>query len=117
MKNIAILLTKEPYGEINAAEAVRHALGAVSDEIGVSLLLTGGGALLAAKGQDETGTGFTNLGGALKDCVDMGVSVGADKDSLVKAKLDKDDMIEGVEVMDSSKMAEVLKAADQTMIF
>ncbi len=117
MKSLAILLTREPYGAINAAEAVRHALGAVGEELEISLLLVGGGVLLAAKGQDEADTGFTNLGEAVKDCVDMGVTVGADEGSLGKAKLEKADMVEGVEVVGGSKIAAIVKAADRTMIF
>jgi sulfur relay (sulfurtransferase) DsrF/TusC family protein len=117
MKSIAILLTREPYGEINAAEAVRHALGAVGEELEVSLLLMGGGALLAAKEQDEAGTEFTNLGEALKDCVDMGITVGVDEGSLGGVKLERAAMVEGVEVMGLAKVAELVRAADQTMIF
>jgi hypothetical protein len=33
------------------------------------------GVLLAKKGQDDTRTGFTNLEGALKAVLDMGVAV------------------------------------------
>lgn len=117
MKKIAILLTREPYGLINAAEAVRHALGAVGDDIEVSLLLVDGGALLAADGQEEGDTGFSNLGSSLKDCVDMGVTVCAEKDSLARARLGGADIVEGVEVVGATKVAELVKEADQTMIF
>ena len=78
MSKIAMILRRAPYGDINAAEAVRHALGAVSDDIEVSLILVDGGVLLARKGQDDTGTGFTNLETTLKDCTEMGVEVFAD---------------------------------------
>ena len=43
MSKIAMILRRAPYGDINAAEAVRHALGAVSDDIEVSLILVDGG--------------------------------------------------------------------------
>ncbi len=62
MGNVAMILKRSPYGDINAAEAVRHALGAVSFEMSVDLILMDGGVLLAKKGQDDAGTGFTNLG-------------------------------------------------------
>jgi hypothetical protein len=75
MANVAMILKRSPYGDINAAEAVRHALGAVSFEISVNLILVDGGVLLAKKGQDDSGTGFTNLEATLKDCLDMGVVV------------------------------------------
>lgn len=117
MKNIAIVLTKEPYGVINAAEAVRHALGAASDDIGVSLILIGGGVLLAVKGQEESGTGFTNLALALKDCIDMGIAVGVEADSIKRAGIESEDILDGVEIMESSKIGMTLKTAGQVMIF
>ena len=51
MGNIAMILKRSPYGDINAAEAVRHALGAVSFEMSVDLILLDGGVLLAKKGR------------------------------------------------------------------
>lgn len=117
MGNIAMILRKPPYGDINAAEAVRHALGAASADLKVSLLLVDGGVLLAARGQDETNTGFTNLETPLKDCMDMGVEVLADNLSLIGQGLDKGQVVEGVKVVAESDIAAVLKAADTTFIF
>lgn len=117
MGKIAMILRKPPYGDINAAEAVRHALGAASGDIEVSLVLVDGGVLLARKGQDDTGTGFTNLESTLKDCVEMGVEVFADNLSLIEHTLNKEDILEGVEVVNESDIAETIKEADTTMIF
>jgi sulfur relay (sulfurtransferase) DsrF/TusC family protein len=117
MEKIAILLTRAPYGAINAAEAVRHALGAVGDEFGVSLVLADGGALLAAAGQDVGDTGFSNLGEALGDCVSMGVSVFAEKESLARANLAQADIVEGVKVVDGPGVSQLLAEADQTIIY
>jgi tRNA 2-thiouridine synthesizing protein D len=114
---VAMLLRKPPYGDINAAEAVRHALGAVSGDMEVSLVLIDGGVLLARKGQDDSGTGFTNLETTLKDCREMGVGVFADHLSLIENGLSKDDIADGVEVGDASHIAEMLKKADAAMIF
>lgn len=55
MSKIAMILRKAPYGDINAAEAVRHAMGGAADELSVSLVLVDSGVLLARKGQDDTG--------------------------------------------------------------
>lgn len=117
MNKLAIILTREPYGAINAAEAVRHALGALGDETGVSLLLTDGGVLLASKGQEVGTTGFTSLGEALKDCVDMGVTVFADAESLKKARLDAGNIIEGVGTVGSDKISAIIAEADHTVIY
>jgi tRNA 2-thiouridine synthesizing protein D len=117
MGNIAMILKRSPYGDINAAEAVRHALGAVSFEMNVDLILLDGGVLLAKKGQDDTGTGFTNLEGALKDCLDMGVTVYADTVSLKVHRLASNDLVESVKSVSGEKIAELVKEAESTMIF
>jgi len=117
MGHIAMILRKPPYGDINAAEAVRHALGAASGDWKVSLILVDGGVLLAKKGQDDTGTGFTNLESTLKDCVEMGVDVYADHLSLALQSVKKEELPDGVQVMSESDMASLVQEADQTMIF
>ncbi|HET6515570.1 MAG TPA: DsrE family protein [Thermodesulfovibrionales bacterium] len=117
MEHIAMILRKPPYGDINAAEAVRHALGAAVGDMKVSLLLIDGGVQLARRGQDDTGTGFTNLESTLKDCKEMGVGVFADHLSLIDHNLKKEDLVEGVEVTNESDIVAILRKADTTMIF
>jgi predicted peroxiredoxin len=117
MASVAMILKRSPYGDINAAEAVRHALGAVSFEMSVDLILVEGGVLLARKGQDDTGTGFTNLEGALKDCLDMGVAVYADDRSLKIQHVGQENLVEGVKAVSSKEISRLLKEAKSTMIF
>jgi sulfur relay (sulfurtransferase) DsrF/TusC family protein len=117
MGKIAMILRKPPYGDINAAEAVRHALGAVSGEADVSLILVDGGVQLARRGQDDAGTGFTNLEATLRDCAEMGVGVYADYLSLIEQGLKKEEIVEGVETTSESDIAAMLRNADTTMIF
>jgi tRNA 2-thiouridine synthesizing protein D len=117
MGKIAMILRKPPYGDINAAEAVRHALGAVSGDIAVSLILVDGGVQLARKGQDDTNTGFTNLEATLKDCAEMGVEVFADHLSLIEHGLKKEDIVEGVQAANEDDIAKLIRAAATTMIF
>jgi len=117
MGNVAMILKRSPYGDINAAEAVRHALGAVSFEMSVDLILVDGGVLLAKKGQDDTGTGFTNLEGTLKDCLEMGVSVYADIASLKAQRVASNDLVENVKLVGGKEIAGLLKETKATMIF
>lgn|SRR5512142_1929618 len=117
MATIAMILKKSPYGDINAAEAVRHALGAVSYEMDIDLILMDGGVLLAKKGQDDAGTGFTNLEAVLKDCLDMGVPVYADDISLKMQSIGREDLVEGVQAASSKEIAAMVKEAKTTMIF
>ncbi|OGW34531.1 MAG: hypothetical protein A2010_08995 [Nitrospirae bacterium GWD2_57_9] len=117
MANVAMILKRSPYGDINAAEAVRHALGAVSFEMGVDLILVDGGVLLAKKGQDDTGTGFTNLESTLKDCLEMGVSVYADIASLKTQQVAPAEVLENVKLVGSKEIVGLVKQAKSTMIF
>jgi tRNA 2-thiouridine synthesizing protein D len=117
MGNIAMILKRSPYGDINAAEAVRHALGAVSFEMSVDLILVDGGVLLAKKGQDDTGTGFTNLESTLNDCLEMGVTVYADVASLKAQRVASNDLVENVKLVGVKEIAGLLKEAKATMIF
>jgi len=117
MAKIAMILRKPPYGDITAAEAVRHALGAVSGDLEVSLILIDGGVLLARKGHDDAGTGFTNLESTLKDCGEMGVEVLADNLSLIEHGLKKSDIVDGVKAADEANIALTIRQAHTTMIF
>ena len=117
MGNVAMILKRSPYGDINAAEAVRHALGAATFEMSVDLILVDGGVLLAKKGQDDTGTGFTNLEGTLKDCLEMGVSVYADVASLKAQRVASDDLVASVKMVNRKEIAGLLQEAKATMIF
>jgi predicted peroxiredoxin len=117
MANVAMLLKRSPYGDINAAEAVRHALGAVSQELSVDLILLEGGVLLAKKGQDDRGTGFTNLESTLKDCIDMGVAVYADTASLKARGVAAADLVDNVKIVGAKEIAGIVKDATSTMIF
>jgi tRNA 2-thiouridine synthesizing protein D len=117
MKTIAMILRKPPYGDISAAEAVRHALGAVSGDMAVSLILVDGGVQLARKGQDDRDVGLTNLQVALEDCIGMGARVIADSLSLMEQGLQEEDIVEGVKVANASDLAALLKQADNSMIF
>jgi predicted peroxiredoxin len=117
MSNIAMILKRSPYGEINAAEAVRHALGGVSFEMGVDLILVDGGVLLAKKGHDDKGTGFTNLESTLIDCIEMGVSVYADSASLKSWAVSSNDLVENVRLVGAKEIAGLMKDAKSTMLF
>jgi sulfur relay (sulfurtransferase) DsrF/TusC family protein len=117
MSRIAMIVKRSPYGDINAAEAVRHAMGGVAGELSIDLILVDSGVLLAKKGQDDTGTGFTNLEGTLKDCIDMGVEVYADKASVREQHLEPADIVDGVKMASAAEIAELTREANTTMIF
>jgi predicted peroxiredoxin len=114
---IAMILQRSPYGDVAAAEAVRHALGAASQELGVDLILMGGGVDLARKGQDDGGTGYTNLESSLQDCIEMGVAVHAEATALASHGVAGPDLLAGVSPVGAPEIARLVKKARWTMIF
>ncbi len=117
MADVAMIVQHVPYGTVNAAEAVRHALGAVVNELSVDMLLVDGGVLLAKKGQDDAGTGLTGLEETLRDCLDMGITVYADASSLLSQRITRDDLVEGVQTASGEDIAGIIKSAKSTILF
>lgn len=115
--NISIMLRRPPYGTVDASEAIRHALGGVSEEVEVKLVLVDGGANAARKGQDTGKTPYSSMEEGIKDCIDMGVEVYVDKASLKDEYIEPERLIDGVKIVNSHEIAEIIKAADLTMIF
>jgi sulfur relay (sulfurtransferase) DsrF/TusC family protein len=117
MGSISIILRRSPYGTVDASEALRHALGGVTDDMEVKLLLVGGGVHTARKGQDASQTEYLNAGDGIQDCIDMGVAVYADEASLKRERIDNDCIIEGVTITNNAEIADIISNTDTTMIF
>ncbi len=115
--NICIILRRPPYGTVDASEAIRHALGGITEDVSVKLLLMDGGVLSAKKGQDNSTTPFSSIEEGIRDCIDMGVEVYLDKGSLKDEYTEPEEIIEGVKIINSHEIAEFIKTADLTMIF
>ncbi len=117
MGSISIILRRPPYGTVDAPEAIRHALGGLTNEMDVKLILLDGGVAAARKGQDVSGTEYSSIEEGIKDCIDMGAAVYADKASMKDHYLDSGDIIEGVIIANGSDIAERISESDVTMIF
>ncbi len=117
MESISLILRRPPYGTVDAPEAIRHALGGVTEDMAVKLILVDGGVNTARKGQDVSNTEYLSMEEGLRDCIDMGVDVYAEKASLKIEQLEAGELIEGVIIANGSEIAEIIKASDVTMIF
>lgn len=117
MGSISIILRKAPYGTVDAAEAIRHALGGATEEMEVYLILLDGGVNAARRGQVVSSTGYLSIGEGIGDCIDMDVVVAVDRKSAEAAGLDLQDMIEGVKMLSGLEIATLIKETDTTMIF
>lgn len=117
MQRISIILRRPPYGTIDAPEAIRHALGAITDDLPVQLILVDGGVNAARKGQDTGTTGYLSAEDGIRDCLDMGTKVYVDGQSLEAAGISASDLIDGVTVAGDGDIAVILKGSGTMMIF
>lgn len=117
MGTVCIMLRRPPYGAVDAAEALRHALGGVTEEMAVNLILVDGGVQAARAAQDTAGSEYASIAEGIRDCIDMGVAVYAERLSLKDQGLDVSELIGGVVVAGSHEIAEVIRDSDTTMVF
>ncbi len=117
MQSISIILRKPPYGTVDAPEAIRHALGAVTEELPVQLILVDGGVHAARKGQDTGTTGYLSAEEGIRDCLDMGAAVYVERQSLEAAGIAVSDLIDGVTIASQTEIAAAMKGSGTTMIF
>lgn len=117
MGGITIILRKPPYGTVEAPEAIRHALGGITEDMSVNLVLIDGGVNAVRKGQDISNTEYLSIEDGIRDCIDMGVDIYAERMSLKDEGLESHELIEGVSVISGSEVAEILASSDVTMIF
>lgn len=117
MNSLCVVLRKPPYGSVDAAEAVRHALGGLTEDVEVKLLLVDGGVNVARKGQDTAGTAYASVEEGIRDCIGMGAEVFADALSLKLHVLSPDDVMNGVKIVDSLTISAIIRKSSQVMIF
>jgi len=117
MGSISIILRRPPYGTVDASEAIRHALGGVTEDLEVTLLLVDGGVHAARKGQDVSETEYLSAGDGIQDCIDMGVAVYADDASLKREQIGKESIIAGVTIASGPEIAAMVGKTDTTLVF
>ncbi len=116
MDNLLVILRKPPYGEISAAEAVRHAGGAAGFDYKSTLYLIDGGVFSAKKDQSPGNTGFTGIGESLALLVDE-MEIYASQNSIEEYGLKEDDLIEGVKLDNGDFLKHALKNSQSIMIY
>lgn len=115
---LCILIRQAPYTTIGAAEAVRHAGGALSDGLAVNLLLVEEGVCLACTDQDPRATGFLSLSTALQKIMDKGVKVAVlDSSAEMHGLLKRQHLLPGVSVVDAVEVARQLAEASAVMVY
>jgi sulfur relay (sulfurtransferase) DsrF/TusC family protein len=113
---LAVVLQSAPYGSLEAAEALRHALGAAVEGLQVKLLLVDAGVLLARRQGGQEGP-YGSLSEALQGALEAGVVVLAEQASLSRWGLDSQDLLEGVQRIDGFELSQLLEEAEKVMVF
>ena len=113
----SLILRRSPYSTVDAAEAVRHALGGLTNDVDVTLILLDDGAFAAIKTQDVAGTPYQSLSEGITDCIDMGAEVVVDEASLAECCMGIENLVPGVKTTDSAGVARIVGESSLTMIF
>ncbi|MEW6233346.1 MAG: DsrE family protein, partial [Chloroflexota bacterium] len=71
-ESLCILVRKPPYGTIHAAEALRHAGGALKSSLKVTLVMIDDGVYLAKDWQQSADLDWVNLAEAVKRLIAQG---------------------------------------------
>lgn len=115
MASLAVLIRSAPYGTLEAAEGVRHLAGrealGFEDVVG---LFCDEGVWALAKGQ-RAAPGFTSLEPTLEKLASEGVPLLAERGSLTKRSLKREDLLPGVQLVEPIERQ--LFAADVVLVF
>jgi len=114
---ISIILRRPPYGSVDAAEAIRHALGGLTNDMTVNLVLVDGGVNTARVKQETAGTSYLSAEEGIIDCLGMGAAVYAEASSLAAEHISDAELAEGVIKAGGEEIADVLMNSDTVMIF
>lgn len=124
-KDILIVVRRGPYGSFQAPEGLRHANGAISMGFRPVFVLIDDGVYLAKAGQDPGDSQWLPLAETLEELVARGLyeikespaEFYAEKESLAKRGLDENDLVEDIEIIDHSKVSELLASNSLQLIF
>ncbi|MEW6404315.1 MAG: DsrE family protein [Chloroflexota bacterium] len=119
MKNsLSILIRRPPYGQIHAAEAIRHMGGALSEGIQTNVLLVDDGVYVARNGQNAGNTAWINLVDPLAKSIAKGAHIYVHTPSAqARGLLNDEHFIIGVDMIDDAGLSRVLAESDMVMVY
>jgi uncharacterized protein involved in oxidation of intracellular sulfur len=118
METLTLVINSAPYGNEKIWNALRLTTTSFSSSIGmqVNIFLLGDAVVAARKGQ-KTPEGYYNLEKMLRDLVVSGAKVLACGTCLNSRALKKEDLIEGIEVGTTLKLASWIKESAKVLSF
>lgn len=124
MGSLCVVIRNAPYGNIAAAEGVRHLLGGAAAGMPACAVLIDDGVYVARSGQEPAGTGWTSLSEALQQALSPDTRwpsarcrVLVHRPSMLARGIGHLDVIAGVEFADDEELAAVLGSAERLLVF
>ncbi len=119
MKKIGLIITHAPYGCEDAFAGLYVGTASLSKGMDVTVLLQGDGVYNVIKGHGDT-LNMIHLPSTepqIKDIIDLGGRVLVDKESAAIRGVKQEEMVEGVELVDSKEMLRSIKETNVTTTF
>ena len=117
---LCLVLDDGPYGSINPAEAIRHAMGALGKGWGAVLAFMGDSVYTLLPGQSPPGGEWLSLSEAVGGFVEAGdgrARVLADRPSLDSRGLAAGDLIPGARLVSREEIANAMVECDRVLVF
>lgn len=119
-KSLCVLVDRGPYGSLQAAEAIRHARGALGKGWEVVLVFLEDGAYALLPDQSPPPGEWVGLGEAVSDFMGEGqdrASVLVEHRALAARGLSVGALLPGVRPVSLQEVAEALASCDRTLVF
>jgi sulfur relay (sulfurtransferase) DsrF/TusC family protein len=124
-KDVLLVIRHGPYGGFQAAEGLRHANGALSLGFRPIVVMVDDGIYLAKADQNPGRSNWLSLSGTLEEIVARGLYEKKDapaefyveKESLLKRGLDKEQLVEDLELIDHRKVSELMAVNRLQLVF
>ncbi|MBW2023139.1 MAG: DsrE family protein [Deltaproteobacteria bacterium] len=124
-KDILIIVRHGPYGGFQAAEALRHANGAITLGYRPVIVLVDDGVYLAKEGHEPGDNEWLPLDGSLEEIIARGLyeikdtpgEFYVEKDSLEKRAIGIEELVEGLELIERQKVAELTATYNLQLLF
>lgn len=118
MKKVAIVMRKAPYGSVYSAEGYRSIMGLGVFEMDVAVAFVDDGVYVLLKGQNPAKLDMKPLGDGFPMLSDFDVKrFYVHAESLAERGLTADDLVMGVEVLDSAGISAALAGCDVVLPF
>jgi len=125
MKDVLIIVRHGPYGGFQAAEALRHANGAITLGFRPIFIMLDDGVYLAKEGQDPQNSSWLPLDATLGEVIARGLyeikdtpgEFYVEKESIEQRGLDVEQLVEGLELIDRQKVSELVAKYNLQLVF